>query len=73
MPDPLTDLQRTEALVTGDSCEFRYPARAEWRPGHVVSNGGSWYWLVTDDETDVEVAGIYIEHVRAVGTDPWRG
>lgn len=69
-------LQRTEALQPGDRCEFRYPARAEWQPGVVVKNGGSGYWHVRD-EGDSEgrrgqvAEGFYIEHIRAVGTDPW--
>lgn len=67
----LDDLRATEALEPGDPCEFRYPARREWRPGHVEHNGGSYYWHVTDDETGATTQGLYIEHVRAVGTDPW--
>lgn len=69
-------LQRTEALQPGDRCEFRYPARAEWQPGVVVRNGGPGYWHVRD-EGDSEgrrgqvAEGLYIEHVRALGTDPW--
>jgi hypothetical protein len=72
----LTDLQKLEALSPGDACEFRYPARREWQPGTVVKNGGSSFWEVRD-EGDSEglkgqvATGLYIEHVRAVGTDPW--
>lgn len=72
----MTDLDRTEALAPGDPCEFRYPARAEWQPGTVVRNGGLGYWHVRD-EGDSEgrrgqiTRSLYIEHVRAPGTDPW--
>jgi hypothetical protein len=66
----LDDLRHTEDLAPGDPCEFRYPAVATWRPGRVVHNGGSGYWRVTDESGD-EVQGLYIEYVRAVGTDPW--
>lgn len=66
-----TDLGKTERLQPGDECEFRYPARREWRPGYVVSNGGSYYWQVQDKETGRTCSGLYIEHVRAPGTDPW--
>lgn len=74
----LTDLEKTERLRTGERCEFRYPARSEWEPGVVVRNGGSGYWHVRD-EGDSEgrrgqvAEGLYIEHVRAPGTDPWGG
>jgi hypothetical protein len=67
----LSDLHRTEALEPGDPCEWRYPARSEWNLGRVVRNGGSGYWRITDDESGDEVQGLYIEWVRAVGTDPW--
>lgn len=72
----MTDLAKTRALAPGDACEFRYPARKEWQPGTVVENGGSLWWAVRD-EGDSEgrkgevTRGLYIEHVRAVGTDPW--
>lgn len=70
-----SDLQRTEQLAVGDPCEFRYPARSEWRSGHVASNGAAGYWSVCDDVCDDEsnalASGLYIEHIRAVGTDPW--
>lgn len=69
MPD--TALQQVEALREGDACEFRYPARREWRPGVVVRNGGGWYWHVRDVQTGRTCEGLYIEHVRAPGTDPW--
>lgn len=65
-----SDLRKTEALKPGDACEFRYPARAEWLPATVVHNGGSWYWRV-ELEAGQEVDGLYIEHVRAPGTNPW--
>jgi hypothetical protein len=65
------DLQRTEQLAEGDACEFHYPARREWKPGVVIRNGGSSYWIVRDTEADRVVNGLYIEHVRAPGTDPW--
>ena len=65
------DLRATEALCPGDACEFEYPARKGWRPGTVEKNGGSWYWQVRDTETGKPVDGLYIEHVRAPGTDPW--
>lgn len=68
----LSDLRRTEQLAAGDECEFRFPARSEWRKGVVNLNGGSGYWRVHDLLTDQEVRGLYIEHVRAPGTDPWR-
>lgn len=29
------------------------------------------YWHVRDDETGETTRALYIEHVRAVGTDPW--
>ena len=67
----LSDLERTERLRTGEPCEFRYPARSEWRMGTVVANGGSSYWQVRDDETGEIARALYIEHVRAPGTDPW--
>jgi hypothetical protein len=67
----LTDLRRTEALQPGDECEFRFPARKEWRRGMVGKNGGPGYWRVLDLETDKHVDGLYIEHVRAPGTNPW--
>lgn len=65
-----TALERTEALLPGDKCEFRYPARSEWLPGTVVRNGGAGYWAVDPDEGK-RAHGLYIEHVRAPGTDPW--
>lgn len=76
METTLSDLERTEALRAGDPCEFRYPARRQWLAGTVIRNGGSGYWEVRD-ETDYEAnrgritRSLYIEHVRAVGTDPW--
>lgn len=66
-----SDIQRTEQLAPGDPCEFRHPARAEWRPGRVEHNGGYGYWHVRDDETGTTSRSLYIEHVRAPGTDPW--
>lgn len=68
----LTDLQRTEQLAEGDPCEFRHPASRRWQPGTVVLNGGSSYWHVRDAQ-GCSVTGLYIEHVRAPGTDPWKG
>lgn len=67
----LSDMQRTEQLKVGEACEFRFPARREWRPGRVEVNGGSYFWQILDDETGKSVQGLYIEHVRAPGTDPW--
>lgn len=69
--DFVTDLEKTEVLAPGDPCEFRYPARTEWRAGWVTRNGRAGYWRVVDQETGEEVDGLYIEHVRAPGTDPW--
>ena len=69
MSEP-TDLQRTEQLKPGDRCEFRYPARREWQPGIVLRNGGSGYWHVQNAQGSI-ATGLYIEHVRAPGTDPW--
>jgi hypothetical protein len=66
----MTDLERTERLAAGDACEFRFPARRRWQPGTVVHNGGSGYWHVRDAQ-GASVTGLYIEHVRAPGTDPW--
>jgi len=72
----MTELDQAIRLKPGQPCEFRYPARREWQPGTVVSNGGAGYWEVRD-EGDSEgrrgqvVHGLYIEHVRAPGTDPW--
>jgi hypothetical protein len=68
----LSDLEQTERLAAGDPCEFRYPARREWRRGVVVHNGGSGFWHVRDDETGETNRALYIEHVRAPGTDPWQ-
>lgn len=67
----MTDLEKTEALRPGDACEFRFPARREWRPGTVDINGGWGWWRVIDTETGKRCDGLYIEHVRAPGTDPW--
>lgn len=67
----LTDLEKTERLREGDACEFEYPARKGWRPGVVVRNGGTGYWYVRDDASGEVSYGLYIEHVRAPGTDPW--
>jgi hypothetical protein len=69
----LSDLQQTERLTPRDACEFRYPARDEWRRGFVVFNGGSGYWHVEDAVTGDIARGLYIEHVRAPGTNPWPG
>jgi hypothetical protein len=66
-----TDLDKTQDLRTGDDCEFRYPARQDWRQGVVVINGRGGYWGVMDVETGEAVGGLYIEHVRAPDTDPW--
>lgn len=67
----MDDLARTEALRPGDACEFRFPARREWRAGMLVHHGGYGYWRVLDTETGEHVGGLHIEHVRASGTDPW--
>lgn len=66
----LTDLESTEALAPGDACEFRFPARIDWHRGKVVTNGGPSFWRIEDEQGNVH-AGLYIEHVRAPGTDPW--
>lgn len=67
-----TDLEKTARLVAGDACEFRYPARSEWRAGRVHHNGGAGYWHVIDVAARERlVSGLHIGHVRAVGTDPW--
>lgn len=66
-----TDLEKTEQLCSGEDCEFRHPARTEWRRGVVNRNGGSSYWSVWDVEERKSVDYLYIEHVRAPGTDPW--
>lgn len=65
-----SDLMKTQALQEGDACEWRYPARRTWKPGTVKFNGGGGYWVITDAD-GIERHGLYIEHVRAVGTDPW--
>jgi len=69
-PVNLTDVERTQGLQEGDPCEWRYPARREWKRGTVRFNGGSGYWVVVDED-GIERHGLYIEHVRAVGTNPW--
>lgn len=66
------DLRLTEQLQPGDDCEFRHPARSEWLPGVVVFNGGYGYWEVRNEATGSLVHGLYIEHIRAPGTDPWK-
>lgn len=72
----LSPLSTVENLRPGDPCEFRYPARTEWQPGTVIRNGGYGYWAIRD-EGDSEgkrgkiASALYIEHVRAPGTDPW--
>jgi hypothetical protein len=71
LADQLAGLRATEALRPGDECEFRFPARNEWRRGMVAKNGGPGYWRVIDVVDDRQVDGLYIEHVRAPGTDPW--
>jgi hypothetical protein len=71
MATVLADLKKTEELAAGDACEFRYPARRQWRGGVVVTNGGSGYWAVRDDKTGEVCEALHIEHVRAPGTDPW--
>lgn len=72
----MTDLQKTEALRPGDPCEFRYPARSEWLNGEVVRNGGYGHWFVRDlsvveNRYGMVNRALYIENVRAPGTDPW--
>lgn len=54
------------ALKPGDSCEWRPPARSDWRPGTVVVNGGSGFWHVRDAEGTVHAA-LYAEQVKAQG------
>lgn len=60
-------LEKIEALRPGDACEFRYPARKEWRRATVVHNGMAHWWKVLDEETGKPVDAIYIEHVRLPG------
>jgi hypothetical protein len=67
----MSDLKKTQELSPGDDCEFRFPARKEWRAGMVTKNGGGGFWEVHDTADDKVVTGLYIEHVRAPGTDPW--
>jgi hypothetical protein len=66
----MSALRQTEALKTGDRCYFRFPARQAWHPGTVVHNGGSGYWRIRDEKGQ-EHGGLYIEHVRPVGANPW--
>lgn len=72
----LNDIRTTRDLKPGEPCEFRYPARRDWLPGTVVVNGGGFHWEVRDDSDAEDRKGeintaLYIEHVRALGTDPW--
>lgn len=67
----LADIRATEELAAGDACEFRFPARRSWRQGVVVLAGGSGFWHVRDVETGKTHRSLYMEHVRAPGTDPW--
>lgn len=82
--DRVAAIRKTENLKPGDECEFRFPARKQWHPATVVQNGRAGYWrvrnstLIVDDSGYVPdrpagtvVSGLYIEHVRAPGTDPW--
>lgn len=75
--DRYDDMKQTERLLPGDKCEFRFPARREWHEGTVVDNGGGGYWQVRMDvaveghEVGDVLKSLYIEHVRAPGTDPW--
>lgn len=75
--EQINGMRATEALKPGDECEFRFPARREWFPGVVVKNGGSGFWSVRQSEgsEDYEAGSVhnslYIEFVRAPGTDPW--
>lgn len=65
-------LSKIEALRPGDACEFKYPARPDWRRGTVKRNGGASYWEVVDEAEQRVVSGIYIEHVRLPGqTEAW--
>jgi len=65
-------LRKIEALRPGDACEFKYPARVDWRRGTVKRNGGSGYWEVFDETDQKLVSGIYIEHVRLPGqSEAW--
>lgn len=70
-------LRKIESLKVGEACEFRYPARTEWLPGVVVTNGGAHFWQIRD-MSDTEgrrgkiAATVYIEHVRLPGQiDAW--
>lgn len=65
----VASLRLTECLGPGDPCEFRYPARSDWKPATVVRNGGYAHWTVV--RCGATIRGLYIEHVRAPGTDPW--
>jgi hypothetical protein len=76
--EQFTALEATEWLRPGDACEWCYPARRGWHPGTVIYNGGAGYWTIRPDDpklagatTPGEIRGLYIEHVRAPGTDPW--
>jgi hypothetical protein len=67
----IADIDKIHALTPGEPCEFRYPARRDWRAGRVDHNGGGSFWRVQDGATGKVVRGLYIEHVRVPGTDPW--
>lgn len=53
------------ALVPGDECEFRYPARPGWMPATVVHNGGSGFWQVRLESGKIESG--YSEQIKAKG------
>lgn len=52
-----TWLDRIEALVPGDPCEFLLGGK-DWQPGTVVVNGSSLFWAVKD-ATGKIFNGIY--------------
>lgn len=64
-------IAEVEGLKPGDSCQWRPPALADWRPGTVVKNGGAYYWTVRD-EGGGEHRALHIENIRpADGRDLW--
>lgn len=59
-------IEEITALKPGDPCEWRFPARPDWRKGTVVRNGGSGYWHIRDEGGEVHKA-LYAEYVKAAG------
>lgn len=65
-------LYQIEDLRPGDACEFRYPARTEWRRATVRVNGMHSWWTVFDEIENKIVEGLYIEMIRLPGqTEAW--